>query len=64
MDRDVDQVVAAGERLVDRVVDHLVDEVMKAARARRPDVHAGSQTDRLEALEDRDVLCGIGCFGH
>ena len=42
MDRDVDQVVAAGERLVDRVVDHLVDEVMQAARARRPDVHPGS----------------------
>ena len=42
MDRDVDEVVAAGERLVDRVVDHLVDEVMQASRARRPDVHPGS----------------------
>ena len=64
MDRDVDEVVAARERLVDGVVDHLVDEVMEAPRARRPDVHAGSQPDRLEALEDSDVLCGIGCFGH
>ena len=64
MDRDVDEVVAAGERLVDRVVDHLVDEVVEAARARRADVHPGPQPDRLEALEDGDVLCGVGCFGH
>ena len=64
MDRDVDEVVSPRERLVDGVVDHLVDEVMQAARARRPDVHPGSQTDRVEALEDSDVLCGIGCFGH
>ncbi len=42
MDRDVDEVVSARERLVDRVVDHLVDEVMQATRARRPDVHPGS----------------------
>ena len=64
MDRDVDEVVSSGERLVDGVVDHLVDEVMQAARARRPDVHPGPQTDRLEALEDGDVFCGVGCFGH
>ena len=64
MDGHVDQVVASGERLVDRVVDHLVDEVMQAARARRADVHARSQTNGLEALEDSDVFCGVGCFGH
>jgi len=28
VDRDLDGVAIAGERLVDRVVDHLVDEVM------------------------------------
>ena len=58
MDRDLDAVVVARERLVDGVVDHLVDEVVEAARARRADVHPGPQPDRLEALEDRDVLCG------
>ena len=61
---DVDEVVPVGERLVDRVVDHLVDEMMQAPRARRPDVHPGSQTNRVEALEDSDVFCGVGCFGH
>jgi len=64
MDRHIDQIVAARKRLVDGVVDHLVDEVMKATGARRPDVHTGSQTDGLEALEDGDVLCGIRCFSH
>ena len=34
MDRDLDEVVAACERLVDGVVDDLVDEVMEASRAR------------------------------
>ncbi len=64
MDRDVDEVVSAREGLVDGVVDDLVDEVMKASRSRRPDVHTGSKPDRLEAFQDRDVLCGIGCFGQ
>ena len=49
-------VAEAGERLVDRVVDDLVDEVVQAALAGRADVHAGALADRLEALEDRDVL--------
>ena len=64
VDRHVDEVVATGEGLIDGVVDHLVDEVVEASRARRADVHAGSQAHRLEAFEDRDVLCGIGCFCH
>jgi hypothetical protein len=42
-------------RLVDRVVDDLVDEVVQAARPRRADVHAGTLADGFEALEDRDV---------
>ena len=46
----------AGERLVDGVVDDLVDEVVQAQHAGRADVHAGALADRLEALEDRDVL--------
>ena len=46
----------SGERLVDSVVDNLVDEVVQAARAGRPDVHARALADGLEALEDSDVL--------
>ena len=60
----LDVVVVPAERLVDGVVDDLVDEVVEAARAGRADVHARPQADRLEALEDGDVLCGVGWFGH
>ena len=60
MDRDVDPVVLARHRLVDGVVDHLVDEVMEAAETGRADVHPRSEPDRFEAFEDLDVLCGVG----
>ena len=43
-----------GERLVDGVVNDLVDKVVQAARARRADVHARALAHRLEALEDFD----------
>ena len=46
----------AGERLVDGVVDDLVDEVVQAHHAGRADVHARALANRLEALEDGDVL--------
>ncbi len=42
MDGDVDEIVAAGERLVDGIVDHLVDEMVEAPGPRRPDVHPGA----------------------
>ena len=58
--RDVDRVGVAGERLVDGVVDDLVDEVVQAALAGGPDVHAGALAHRLEALEHGD---GAGVVG-
>ena len=61
---DLDPVVPAREGLVDRVVDDLVDEVVEAPEARRADVHARAQPDRLEALENGDVFCGVGRFSH
>ena len=67
---DVDPVRVARQGLVDRVVDDLVDEVMEARRTGRADVHTGPLADRLETLENRDVLgrvrhastpsCGLG----
>ena len=64
MKPDLDPVVPARERLVDRVVDDLVDEVVEAPRAGRADVHPRPQPDRLEALEDGDVLAGVGGVCH
>src|SRR6185437_9061291 len=52
--RDLDGVAVAGQRLVHGVVDHLVDQVVQAALAGRPDVHTGPLADRLEAFEDAD----------
>jgi hypothetical protein len=37
---------------------------MEPPRARRADVHARAQADRLEALEDSDVFSGIGSFSQ
>ena len=56
LDGDGDAVGIAGERFVDRVVDDLVDQVVEAPRPRGADVHAGTLADRVEALEDCDVL--------
>ena len=62
VDRDVDARAVAGERLVDGVVDDLVDEVVQTAHAGRPDVHAGSLANRLEPLEHGDVLRVVAAF--
>ena len=56
-DRHLDVVAVAGERLVDGVVDDLVDEVVQTARTGRPDVHAGPLAHRFETFENLD---GIG----
>ena len=64
MEDHLEVVVAACEGFVDGVVDDLVNEVMQSPRARRADVHARAQADRLEAFEDGDVLSGIGSFSQ
>jgi hypothetical protein len=51
---DLDVVAVAGQRLVDRVVDHLVDQVVQPALAGGADVHARTLADGLEPLEDGD----------
>src|SRR5439155_18738123 len=56
MDRDLDRVVVARQRLVDGVVDDLADEVVEAPDPGRADVHAGAEPDGLQALEHGDVL--------
>jgi len=61
---DLDVVAAAGKSLVDRVVDHLVDEVMEAPLARGADVHPGAKPDRLKAFQDRDVLGAVRSLAH
>jgi len=57
--RDGDPGRIPGESLVDRVVHHLVDQVVEAARGGGPDVHARAPPDMLPALEDLDLLGGV-----
>ena len=59
-----DPVAVARQRLVDRVVHDLPDQVVQASLAGRADVHARALADRLEPLEDLDrggvVLHAVG----
>ncbi len=62
-DVDPDAVAAAGHRLVDAVVDDLVDELMQAALVGATDVHAGASPDSLQAFEDLNVFGGVLLYG-
>ena len=59
VDGDVDLIAVAGQRLVYRVVDDLVDEVVQPGGAGRADVHRRTLADRLEALEDLDLVRAV-----
>src|SRR6185437_7039962 len=54
VDGNVDRVTVAGERLVDRVVHHLVYQVVQPVLAGRPDVHAGALAHRIQSFQDLD----------
>ena len=52
----------AGQRLVDGVVDHLVDHVVQArAVIGVADIHAGALAHGIEALQDLDRIGAVGC---
>ena len=55
----VDVLAEAGQRFVDRVVDDFVDEMVQAGRTGRPDVHRRALPNRLESLEDLDLVGAV-----
>jgi hypothetical protein len=59
VDGDVDLLGIAGQRFVDGIVHHLIDQVMQAHLAGRADVHGRTQANRLKAFEDFDVFAGV-----
>ncbi len=59
VDGDVDLLGISGQRLVDGIVDHLIDQVVQAHLAGRANVHGGTQADCLKAFEDPDIFAGI-----
>ena len=58
--RHVDGRGVTGHRLVHRVVDDFVDEVVQAPLTGGPDVHARAFADGIEALENGDRTCVVG----
>ena len=56
LQRDVDAGAVPGHRLVDRVVDHLPDQVVQSGETGGPDIHARALANGIEPFEDLDVL--------
>ena len=65
LERDLDPVGVAGDRLVHRIVDDLGGEVVERARVGAADVHARPAADRLEPLQhlDRGGVVAVGRGG-
>jgi hypothetical protein len=63
-DRDVDLVAVTGQRLIDRVIHHLVDQVVQAPLAGGADVHAGALANGFKTLEDLDRTSVVIVFRH
>ena len=59
-DRHLDVVADSGQRLIDRIVDHLVYAVVESALACRSDVHARAFADGFETLENGDRRGVVG----
>src|SRR4029079_10464428 len=59
VDRDVDAIAVTAERLVDRVVDDLEDEMVQAPLAGVADVHPRPLLNGLETLQDLDVIGAV-----
>ena len=59
-DRDLDVRAVACERLVDRVINDLIHQMMQTARRGRTDVHTGALADGFQSLEDLDLVLVVG----
>ena len=62
LNHDVDLGAVARERLVDRVVDNFIDQMVQAARTRGADIHTRAFSDRLESLEHLNFIRAVFLF--
>ena len=62
VDRHVDVGTVAGQRLVDRVVDYLIDQMVQTLLTNVADIHGGALAHRFEALKDLNIRRGIFFF--
>ena len=58
-DRNIDLIAIACQRLVDRVVDDLIDQMMQTAFTGGAYVHTGAFTDSFESLEYLDLVRAV-----
>ena len=56
---DIDLGAKSGQRLIDRVVDDLGDQMMQPALGGVTDVHAGAFANRLETFENLDRIGAV-----
>ena len=59
VDENVDAGTVPGQRLVDRVVDHFVHQMVQPPDSDVPDIHRGALAHRLEALEHLNAGSGV-----
>ena len=59
VDGDIDARRVSAQRLVDRVVDDLIHQVVQAHLAGGADVHGRAQPDRRQPLEHGDIFSGV-----
>ena len=59
VDGDVDLVAVPGQRLVDRVVDDFVDQMVQARCTGRADVHGRPLANGLQAFENLDLVGAV-----
>jgi hypothetical protein len=59
VDRHRDGLAVAGQRLVDSVVDHLVDQMVQPPVVGRPDVHGRSLANGLEPFQGLYLVCAV-----
>ncbi len=64
VDLDLDVAAVTGQRLVDTVVDQLVDEVMQPLGAGVADVHAGALADVGGVTVDLNVFSAVMVGNH
>ena len=60
VEHDVDLRAPAGERLIDRVVDHLIEEVVQPIRPGAANVHRRALANTLQPLQNLNLFCGVG----
>ena len=59
VDRHIDLTAIARQRLINRVVDHLINQMMKSALRRRTYIHARTHANRFQALKYLNLIGGV-----